>query len=1753
MLMIVSVCLPMIGALDAPTELRDSTSRETPPSPCMGPDACRGYDASNTSTAGMNLTADFSFASGSETNSYWGEMNATSSYPGSWFNDTNVDYYIVDMDPGFGLDVTVSWNNSNSYAYIISFGEVGGHETYSDGWAWDYVGGSGSLALSTVDGNQAEGGGTSGGNYATFPLDVGNEQVAIRVWCYQCYNSNDYDYQMNITIWSGDGGLPGDTTSSQTMNLLDMPDEPASWSYQSGTFELGPDEHADLIVTFCDVWCTPETSIDVTKPDGSIDTFTLPDYYTGTLATYNDSGSYLVEKHDTYGDGGMGLKVGRVVGNFSGLLSVDSYNFEDSAGGFVDSTDTSDVYAVWVPENYKANLTLHWDNSADLDLKVYNEFDMDTNSPLGMFAFSYFSQPEFVDLGQLGIAQLVFAEVVHYSGPASGYSLEYQTEPGSPPPCFFQDDGAEPGMSSPNTEGDATEGSYTPDDDPTDVTHLASENYDGTWSGVFTGTMCSGYDAADWYQISVPAGYGAWASLEWPEGVDSNFDVNQTIEGDISFAMYMVTSYGSTSFVSSSYGFHPQAVATNESYSWNGDISSDSVVYLRLLLNDMNEDYESNYTVAFELFNGTEEPEDSLNQNDAGQGMDAGDSSADPMNLTTSNMTFEGYGHDSFDMYDYYKIFLPPSYAMEVCVSFPEQNDIDLNLYYINPTYGWLSFIDSSYNDNPECVLANFDDNDQDIYIRVWTDRGSGDYEVSINMLNPGMAPGDNQDDCGMAGSAPSGDAADLVYPGSWSGHTFTNESTQADLNPRDSSGAVRQYWEGGACTGWLDSTWDAYDMYSIAVPEGHYIQIDYDIDMDDEYDMNNHFWAVQLLMCQVQHQPCSGTNLAYYMQYDSGYGLDEGTLISGLWPVGTFHNASGCDTPDPNDACAANGWDATNAVADTPGWAYLYVYNSLYSGMDNHTYELNISFHPLTELEGGNQNDANSGGDAGPGAATAVMVNDHMNQTQMETLNNTNTLEWLGWSHGQVDITDLFLFEVPANYGFEIEWTCDNVTNGGEDCDGYHFMYGWDSSFNDFYIGAAAFSGSFTYNTSNYASSTDSFFGVSVHNWYGYDEDGEGYSINVTFFTLDADGDGWLDQLEVDCGTDPYDANSTPADTDGDGICDAIDDDIDGDGVGNDLDEMPMDENGTSDMDGDGLADDVDPDVDGDNWTNIEEQICLGAASMAHLDGNISPTDYDGDGLCDIVSTSDTEHASASNYLDYDGDNDGTDDVDDAFDFDECADTDTDRDDMPDSIVPDCSTDLVEDMDDDGDGHDDAYEISCLSDPLLAMDMPLDSDSDDICDVLDPDDDNDGVNDTEDWDSLDSTEWADSDGDGLGDNRDMDDDNDGWWDTCDSQAWEDAQAIVQIEGNNYFPSTDDGIASNCPGQTDAFPDDSTEWIDTDGDGTGDNADADDDGDGWLDSEEVTCGSDPLNAAEYSATDSPPGQPLDADSDGLCDAVTDTDDDGDGIPDFDDAFPTDDSESSDSDGDGMGDELDDDDDNDGWTDQEELDCLTDPLDTMSVPSDNDRDDECDLVDGDDDNDGVIDIDDAFPNNPLEKEDSDGDGTGDNADNDDDGDGWLDAQEVACANAGGSGDKDVASETPVDLDGDGTCDAIDPDDDNDGFPDPQCVNTGIGTASKLTYVECAVGDEDRFPRDANEWYDANEDGLGDQANPITLIDKVSYDPLPYVGIVGAIAAAGYGLLQMSQRAGSSDEDEAEDYTEEFEDYDFEEDDDEGQED
>ena len=49
----------------------------------------------------------------------------------------------------------------------------------------------------------------------------------------------------------------------------------------------------------------------------------------------------------------------------------------------------------------------------------------------------------------------------------------------------------------------------------------------------------------------------------------------------------------------------------------------------------------------------------------------------------------------------------------------------------------------------------------------------------------------------------------------------------------------------------------------------------------------------------------------------------------------------------------------------------------------------------------------------------------------------------------------------------------------------------------------------------------------------------------------------------------------------------------------------------------------------------------------------------------------------------------------------------------------------------------------------------------------------------------------------------------------------------------------------------DAFPNDPSQRLDTDGDGVGNNEDTDDDGDGVSDEEEIAEGTDPLDADSF--------------------------------------------------------------------------------------------------------------------------------------------------------------------------------------------------------------------------------------------------------------------------------------------------------------
>ena len=105
-----------------------------------------------------------------------------------------------------------------------------------------------------------------------------------------------------------------------------------------------------------------------------------------------------------------------------------------------------------------------------------------------------------------------------------------------------------------------------------------------------------------------------------------------------------------------------------------------------------------------------------------------------------------------------------------------------------------------------------------------------------------------------------------------------------------------------------------------------------------------------------------------------------------------------------------------------------------------------------------------------------------------------------------------------------------------------------------------------------------------------------------------DSDEDKIGDEID-NC---PSTTNSDQSDTDGDGIGDVCDDDIDGDGILNDSDNCPETANeDQTDMDGDGIGDVCDDDKDGDTILNADDN-CPETA-------NEDQSDIDGDGLGDV------------------------------------------------------------------------------------------------------------------------------------------------------------------------------------------------------------------------------------------------------------------------------------------------------------------------------------------------------------------------------------------------------------------------------------------------------------------------------------------------------------------------------------------------------
>ena len=663
---------------------------------------------------------------------------------------------------------------------------------------------------------------------------------------------------------------------------------------------------------------------------------------------------------------------------------------------------------------------------------------------------------------------------------------------------------------------------------------------------------------------------------------------------------------------------------------------------------------------------------------------------------------------------------------------------------------------------------------------------------------------------------------------------------------------------------------------------------------------------------------------------------------------------------------------------------------------------------------------------------------------------------------------------------------------------------------------------------------------------------------------SLDADLDGF-DDSEDDCdnvaGTSDQDRTGCP-DTDGDGYSNPDS----GWTVNDGADAFPSESTQWADGDYDGY---------GDNSAGTNPDGCPSAAGNSTAD-RFGCTDSDGDGYSNpdsgwttsngadsCTSTSGTSDQDRNGCVDTDGD--GYSDPDsgwtvsngaDAFASDSSQWSDTDGDGFGDNSPPatngdNCPNDVGTSSQDrngcadtDGDGYSDPDSLWTVADGADSFvsdaSQWADSDGDgygdnstgtnpDACPSVAgtstntgslgcPDADGDGYANIDDPFPAEATQWADSDNDGFGDEI-----TGFQGDNCPSTAGSSTRDRFGCPDTDGDGSSDADSGWTIANGADLDPNDSTQWVDTDGDGYGDNPTGTN-GDG--------CPNDVGNSTHdrFGCTDS--------DGDGYSDP-----DAGWTIADGADAYASDGTRWGDADNDGYDDTIDDDcpniagtsvedrkgcpdQDGDGYSDPDSSWGAADGADAfMAEPSqwnDTDGDGYGDNIGGslpdhcpnefgtswqnatygciDFDQDGWADIQDSHPNEQTQWADVDGDGYGDNP-------GGVFAD--ACVNTAGNSTLGNRYGC-LDNDGDGWDNSLDAlpdlatqwlDQDNDGYGDnasglqPDACPGEAGT-STIDRYGCIDSDSDgvsnltdAFPNEPTQWSDIDNDGFGDNPSGV----------------------------------------------------------------
>ena len=593
-------------------------------------------------------------------------------------------------------------------------------------------------------------------------------------------------------------------------------------------------------------------------------------------------------------------------------------------------------------------------------------------------------------------------------------------------------------------------------------------------------------------------------------------------------------------------------------------------------------------------------------------------------------------------------------------------------------------------------------------------------------------------------------------------------------------------------------------------------------------------------------------------------------------------------------------------------------------------------------------------------------------------------------------------------------------------------------------------------------------------------DSDGDGI---YDFLDPDSDNDGLPDVLETglsvcDDGSGTGVAGNSTLEADEIAACAAsvcVNDPgpCDSDGSGTiEVDELVG--GAARDSDNDGLPDYMDEDSDGDLIGDLVESgryICDAPPDgeidyPADITAACAAIDANGNGLIDDgeLALLDGDLDGTFNHLDLDSDDDNISDAHEAYDAGNnppagiivlLADLEnTDAAGAPDYLDTDSDDDGVDDVDEAGDA--------------LTASYPVDTDADGTPDYRDTDSDNDGLDDEDEATAGTQRTDPDSDGDGCTDGCE----------TYGEQVGDDPDACPFAA--NPFTAPDIPVGPGYPPNFITDPGDA----DTDDGGTGDCV-------------EGGGGSDPHDPADDPWLDEDP------DNDGCsnsvetatgCTDLNDPDTDDDGIDDCEEINGCTDPCDDDTDGDGISDgqevdiygtdPCDPDSDGDGLTDGEEI------LEHGTDPNDPDTDDDglddryevqscSDPLDDDSDDDGLIDGDEVnvYGSDPC------------NADTD--GGGVPDGEEVELGNDPAAiEDDEVECTLETDRDGDGRPDALDPskfgvDDDLDGIPD--CCSDPNAAAELLSYDHDGDGFNDcgefRLGGDPLDDSDINVQGSG----------------------------------------------------------------------